>query len=448
MAHGLPYRGAGTADASVHDTEAAFEAVLSARADRYLDGTLRVNEAEYRRYTPTSLTFLLGLPNGRYLVRASSSMIRRATSILPRTPWSFFAVKTICRVLRRQSGTRPSARDLAADTYLALKRHCLLSKALEQATAGMRFQQCLCDFVADMVEEALKTVVGPEGIRRASRKGIKGVARAKYQSWLKQNRRPALHGFRAPRPPHVRCITKAKILGDAPDKPIMIANHGAPGLSTHKETEAWSGPFTDIFPVLDMGELRQWAKAEKFVMSGGSRGGSLTLEYAFAYQQHLYGIVVSDSAAQMSRWVAVNQSRAHRSPQTRLELDTDFGSIAALYAAPPEVKGHTEVDVDAVLSAATMPFCETGDAAMGDCLRRYDVRGRLQDIKVPAFTAVGRYGRITPVQCCEELAAKKSTSRLMVYERSGHLPGLEEETKFWEGVRDFLKTLDVPGLKL
>lgn len=46
------------------------------------------------------------------------------------------------------------------------------------------------------------------------------------------------------------CVLKAKIVGDAPGKPLMIANHGAPGLCTHKETLLWCSVFTDKFRLL------------------------------------------------------------------------------------------------------------------------------------------------------------------------------------------------------
>lgn len=46
------------------------------------------------------------------------------------------------------------------------------------------------------------------------------------------------------------CKINAKILGDAPNKPLMIAHHGAPGLSSYAESEASYGIFADIFRVL------------------------------------------------------------------------------------------------------------------------------------------------------------------------------------------------------
>ncbi|KAK0943451.1 hypothetical protein LTR29_005034 [Friedmanniomyces endolithicus] len=193
-------RDAVTTRASVSDSRDASDASLSETSSA---STLRVSEAEYRRYARTSLTFLLGLPDGRYLVRACS-VVRtlRAKHLVQQLddqtggkhigghPLIFKAVDAICDVLRRESGSRPSARDLAADIYQALRQHDLVSQALKQATAGGRFQQSLYDFMADMVEEALKLI---EGMRRASRKGSKGVARTKYQCWLQQSRRVALY---------------------------------------------------------------------------------------------------------------------------------------------------------------------------------------------------------------------------------------------------------------
>ena len=46
------------------------------------------------------------------------------------------------------------------------------------------------------------------------------------------------------------CGIKTKILGDDPNKPLMIAVHGAPGLATHGSSEAQFGQFVDQFRVL------------------------------------------------------------------------------------------------------------------------------------------------------------------------------------------------------
>lgn len=72
------------------------------------------------------------------------------------------------------------------------------------------------------------------------------------------------------------------------------------------------------------------------------------------------------------------------------------------------------------------------------------MRGQLAEIKIPVFVYTGRYDWICPVQLNEELAAGIKGCKFMIYEKSGHMPALEEKTKFQKDVRDFLKTLSVP----
>ncbi|KAK5127621.1 hypothetical protein LTR85_006961 [Meristemomyces frigidus] len=284
------------------------------------------------------------------------------------------------------------------------------------------------------------------------------------------------------------CAIRAKLLGDEPGKPLMIAHHGAPGLSTHLEAEAAYGDFADKFRVLvfdmrgcgdsdkqrpythaqwthDIDELRQWAGAEKCVMIGASHGGFLTLEYALTYQQHLYGIIVGDSAAQVSHWGAINMTKAALTdPRVKPDpeqlvrmlsgncrdqddLMTGFATIAPLYAAPDAIKDLAEIDAGAVISKSIKPFYETVNAAMNDCASRYDVRDRLHEIKVPAFVFVGRHDWITPVPCSEFIAEKIPTSKLVIYQTSGHFAALEQKTPFQRDVREFIKTLGIPEFK-
>jgi proline iminopeptidase len=46
------------------------------------------------------------------------------------------------------------------------------------------------------------------------------------------------------------CAIKVKLLGWNSNKSLMIAHHGAPGLSTHKEPEAQLGALADVFRIL------------------------------------------------------------------------------------------------------------------------------------------------------------------------------------------------------
>ena len=125
------------------------------------------------------------------------------------------------------------------------------------------------------------------------------------------------------------------------------------------------------------------------------------------------------------------------------DLASGFAAIAPLYAVPDHLKGQAETDVGAVLATAIKPFYETSNAAMNDCVSRYDVRDHLQDIQVPALIYVGRYDWITPVVFSEELAAKIPNARLVIFEKSGHLAALEEKTAFRAEVMKFVETLGI-----
>jgi proline iminopeptidase len=46
------------------------------------------------------------------------------------------------------------------------------------------------------------------------------------------------------------CGIKVKILGEGSNKPLMIAHHGAPGLSTHKEPEVQFSWLAETFKIL------------------------------------------------------------------------------------------------------------------------------------------------------------------------------------------------------
>lgn len=211
---------------------------------------------------------------------------------------------------------------------------------------------------------------------------------------------------------------------------------------------------------------RQWAKADKFVMIGASHGGFLTLEYALTYPQHLYAIIVGDSSAQQSHWGAINMTRAALTdPRVKVDPEqilrmfsgrmtsqedmlTGFPTIAPLYSTPDHLKALVEVDAGEVIAKAMNPIYETVNAAMGDCLSRYDVRDKLHEIKLPAFVYVGRHDWITPPFLSEELHAGISNSKLVVYENSGHLAALEEQTKFQKDVREFVNSIGIEGLKV
>jgi len=69
---------------------------------------------------------------------------------------------------------------------------------------------------------------------------------------------------------------------------------------------------------------------------------------------------------------------------------------------------------------------------------RYDARPELGRIRCPALVLVGRHDWIRPVPQAEEIQRSVAGARLVVFERSGHSPHVEERDRFAEEVARFL----------
>jgi proline iminopeptidase len=74
----------------------------------------------------------------------------------------------------------------------------------------------------------------------------------------------------------------------------------------------------------------------------------------------------------------------------------------------------------------------------------YDISPLLDRITCPTLVTVGRGGWITPVSCIENIAARVPGARLVVFEKSGDSPQLEEPEKFQRVVREFLTEAGPP----
>lgn len=68
----------------------------------------------------------------------------------------------------------------------------------------------------------------------------------------------------------------------------------------------------------------------------------------------------------------------------------------------------------------------------------YDLKAQLPGVIAPTLITVGRTDWITPVACSEQIASLIPDSRLVVFEKSGHSPQIEEAEAWTAAVRRFL----------
>ncbi len=266
---------------------------------------------------------------------------------------------------------------------------------------------------------------------------------------------------------------RVDVQGEQNSLPIY-AHHGAPGLGNHATPKKAFGPLADTFRVVtfdargsgesdkvppytheqwvaDLDGLRAHFGDERMILTGGSYGGYVALEYVLAHPERVTHLILRDTSASrkfegLSRKNAL--ARAADYPDITEELlDTLFegrvesneamkeawATIAPLYDA------NTTPEKIAARIASASFHVDTHNYAFSQNIPNFDLTGRLHEIQVPTLVVVGRHDWITPVESSEEIAAGIPNSELVIFENSGHSPQLEENEKFIATVRDFLR---------
>jgi proline iminopeptidase len=269
-----------------------------------------------------------------------------------------------------------------------------------------------------------------------------------------------------------------KVLGDDPAKPLLIALHGAPGVSSHLEPEASFGFLANRYRVLvfdargsgvsdlqppysharwveDVDALRRWAKSDKFVLAGGSYGTFVTLEYAVRHPEHLDGIILRGPSAEgpstiqhgleaaLKGVVPKDDERQKRmwAGQARDDEDLKIGfeEFARVFAPPPGAALPPAEKPNApVRHFPPMFHAATHDWAFSKNLPVYDVREQLPSIHVPMLVTVGRYDQVTVPAGAELIAQRVPGAQLVIFEHSGHSVPSDEPARFQATVNSFL----------
>ncbi|MFE6735502.1 alpha/beta fold hydrolase [Microbacterium sp. NPDC057650] len=253
--------------------------------------------------------------------------------------------------------------------------------------------------------------------------------------------------------------------------PVIITHHGAPGLGSRAEPRASFGRLADEYRVVvfdargsgqsegrgtfgheqwaaDIDALREWIGAEKVAIAGGSYGGFMAMEYALRYPDRVAAVVLRDTSpdnenagaarknALATDRVTIDMEKFDRIDYGRVRDDADlkdcWREILPLYDFvydPEAVERKVE---------ATPYRYEAHNYAFSVNMPNYDIKAQLPSLAVPTLVTVGRTDWITPVSCSETIAELVPDSELVVFERSGHSPQIEEAEVWTRTVREFL----------
>ena len=255
------------------------------------------------------------------------------------------------------------------------------------------------------------------------------------------------------------------------DGPVLIAHHGGGGIGSLEEPRTAFGPFADRFRLVvfdargcgrsegippysheqwaaDVEGLREWAGAEQIVVAGGSYGGFIALEYAVRYPEHVSAIILRDTSADGSNLELAFENARN---QDRVEIDWErfnrywHGEVhddADLKQLWSELIPLYDYEYDPVKSAAAVEAGIYRHEAHNWCFQHnwgaYDLKADLPKVTVPTLVTVGRRDWVTPVSSSETIASLMPNAELVVFERSGHSPQVEERELFQQTMREFI----------
>jgi len=259
---------------------------------------------------------------------------------------------------------------------------------------------------------------------------------------------------------------------DMIEKPVAFVLHGGPGLD-HSYFKPWLSPLAEDFQLVyidhrgtgrservpletctieqmadDLEELRKQLGLGKITLIGNSFGGMWAQVYAVRYPENLDRLILITTSPSNSFWEsAAVELEARATPEQKAVGPSLFeGKVTSeeefmawwevmlplyFYKWDDSIGGQMiKRGVDDPLVAAYMFENE---------IPKYDVRNQLHLVTVPTLVCSGRHDWVTPVNECEAVAELIPNAELVLFEKSGHMPFIEEPDKFVEVVRDFLK---------
>lgn len=207
-------------------------------------------------------------------------------------------------------------------------------------------------------------------------------------------------------------------------------------------------------------QVRQGLGLDGFYLFGHSWGGILAMEYAFKYQGHLKGLVISNMTAGIKSYLSyVNQLKAALPPETirtmeKYEQAHDYDAaeyqdimlkqiysqyICRLDPWPnPLWRSFLHVN-EQVYNVMQGPneFVVTGNLAT------WDAWDRLKDIMVPTLVIGAKYDEMNPEDIKKE-ASVIPNARLLICSGS-HMSMYDDQETYFSGLIEFLKDVDRGG---
>jgi len=207
----------------------------------------------------------------------------------------------------------------------------------------------------------------------------------------------------------------------------------------------------------DADALRQTLGFDKWAVLGHSFGGNVALEYALRYPQNLSHLILMNTGGDQW-WVNHNAPEllakrgysasvvqaARRFYNGQLTPD-EFLRTSMKFMSAYFYRNFLLVMAHEVFSAGPRPKMRPEALIFGysQLLKSWTVMDRLNEIKVPTRVIAGRYDFLFPPEHQAILVDRLPNAELVLIERAGHNPQMEQSAQVISAIRDFLAAADV-----
>ena len=203
----------------------------------------------------------------------------------------------------------------------------------------------------------------------------------------------------------------------------------------------------------DADALRQALGFEKWAVLGHSFGGNVALEYALRFPQSLSQLVLMDTGGDQW-WVNHNAMvilaqrgfspstvedarRFYNGQITPREFMTIFMKINKAYNYNGGLDLWTMIQ-GLVLGYIPKMRPEACIFGYGQVLQGWSVMDRLNKIQAPTLVIAGTYDFLFPPEHQKQLASGIPNSHLVMIERAGHNPDMEQPVETLKAIREFM----------
>jgi proline iminopeptidase len=226
---------------------------------------------------------------------------------------------------------------------------------------------------------------------------------------------------------------------------IVFYDHRGNGRSA--EPEDWDLVSHEMWAE-DAERLREHLGHERIMLLGSSYGGFLALEYAIRFPERTAALVIAGAGLGLPQpEVLMANARARANDEQFAALTKGFTAdfegddgmakilrtVLPIYSARP--------DGEAIFSAFdNVRYSKAAFlTANGRCLPQFDIEDRLRTLNVSCLIVVGREDWIAPPHLTPSLLEQALPgATMMVFEKSGHFPFIDEPDAFVALVRTWL----------